>query len=186
MSDKRSAKSKKKPASRPAKPGRKPHSTRSPLPSQPNPTSKTGRPSVYCQALADTICLRLAEGESLRAICEGGNMPNLKTVLGWALDVDHPFYPQYARAREIQAEGRIDEIDDLAKSALSQLKLTEAGECVDPGAVQAIKLLIDTRKWSASKVLPKIYGDKLEVKTDTKFVPLTELAGRVASEPEEE
>ena len=40
--------------------------------------------NLYTPALADTICKRIAEGESLRAICRDPGMPSEGTVRGWA------------------------------------------------------------------------------------------------------
>ncbi len=37
---------------------------------------KKGRPSLYTEALAAKICRRLAEGETLRAICRDKAMPD--------------------------------------------------------------------------------------------------------------
>jgi hypothetical protein len=37
---------------------------------------KGGRPSDYCAEIAMTICDRLADGESLRAICADAEMPD--------------------------------------------------------------------------------------------------------------
>ncbi len=41
---------------------------------------KKGRPSLYTEALAADICRRLAEGETLRAICRDKAMPDKATV----------------------------------------------------------------------------------------------------------
>jgi hypothetical protein len=57
---------------------------------------------------------------------------------------------------------------------------------VDPAAVAAIKLLIDIRKWAASKVFPKVYGDKLEIEEKQKFIPLCELAKLLENDPGDE
>ena len=113
-------------------------------------------------------------------------MPDVMTVLGWAMDPEHDFYLQYKEARVKQAELKIDDIDDLAKSALTKVKMTPFGESIDPAAVAAIRLIIDVRKWSASKVFPKVYGDKLELEQKQQFIPLSELADRIAGEPEDE
>jgi len=56
----------------------------------------------------------------------------------------------YARARDLQARALADET----------LTISDAAE---PETVQVAKLRTDTRKWLASKHLPKVYGDKLEV-----------------------
>ncbi len=42
-----------------------------------------GRPTRYTPKVAADICTRLAEGESLRAICKDDAMPGLRTVMGW-------------------------------------------------------------------------------------------------------
>ncbi len=44
---------------------------------------KTGRPSRYTEAVASKICTRLAEGESLRRICDDPKLPAYRTVLDW-------------------------------------------------------------------------------------------------------
>jgi hypothetical protein len=117
-------------------------------------TRKVGRPSLYTEALAAEICRRLAEGESLRAICTDKAMPAISTVMGWLFDGKHDdFSAQYARAREAQAELRADEITDIADGV-------EHGASE---AVQAARLRVDARKWIAAKLLPKRYGDKLDL-----------------------
>ncbi len=81
-------------------------------------SKKKGRPSLYTEALAAEICRRLAEGESLRAICADKAIPGISTVMGWLFDGNHgEFSEQYARAREAQAEIRADEIVDIADDA---------------------------------------------------------------------
>ena len=49
---------------------------------------KIGRPSLYTEALAAKICRRLAEGESLRAICADKAMPgiSIEARLGFSPD----------------------------------------------------------------------------------------------------
>ncbi len=110
-----------------------------------------GRPSDFTQDAADTICERLALGESLRAICSEDGMPRMPAVMRW-LDKNEGFRNQYARAREIQAEYFFDEAIEIADE-------TDADEAVK---VSRAKLRVDTRKWAASKLAPKKYGDKTE------------------------
>jgi hypothetical protein len=113
-----------------------------------------GRPSDYTPAIADEICTRLANGESLRAICASDRddfIPHIGTVLRW-VGQHEDFREQYARAREIQAETMADEIIGIADDA-----------DIDAGAgVAKARLQVDARKWVASKLLPKKYGDKLQ------------------------
>ena len=73
-----------------------------------------GRPSDYNEDIATTICDRLADGESLRAICASAGMPNKATVFRW-IGSHEEFREQYQWARELQADdilGRILEIAD--------------------------------------------------------------------------
>ena len=73
-----------------------------------------GRPSDYNEDIATTICDRLADGESLRAICASAGMPNKATVLRW-IGNHEKFREQYQWARQLQADdilGRILEIAD--------------------------------------------------------------------------
>lgn len=123
-----------------------------------------GRPSTFTQAVADAICDRLAEGESLRAICADESMPNRATVFRW-LAADQSFSDQYARAREEQAEALADDIVAIADEAEVRT-LGEGDEVVialDPTAIARNRLRVDARKWVAAKLLPKKYGDRVEV-----------------------
>jgi hypothetical protein len=55
--------------------------------------------STFSQEIADLICNRMANGESLRAICRDEGMPAASTVCLWAAN-DKTFAEQYARARD--------------------------------------------------------------------------------------
>ena len=112
-----------------------------------------GRPSKYSDKLADLICERIADGESLRTICAAGDMPSRATVFRW-LDAEEnaKFRDQYARAREASAEADADDVGHYARAAAR-------GE-IEPAAARAA---IDGLKWSAGKRAPKKYGDKLDL-----------------------
>lgn len=120
-----------------------------------------GRPSLYDQEIADTICNLLAEGKSLREICRADDTPHVATVCRW-LNTHEEFSEQYARAREAQAETLFDEIIHIADSE-SGVTVVDAEK--DPTAVmetvQRARLRIDARKWAASKMNSKRYGDKV-------------------------
>lgn len=105
----------------------------------------------FSQAVADVICERLTEGESLRAVCRSKGMPGLATVIRW-LEANLGFRAQYARAREAQAHAIADECQAIADGA-------RGGTNAD---IQAARLRVDTRKWFASKLFPKVYGDRIQ------------------------
>ena len=83
----------------------------------------------------------------------------------------------YARARELQADFIADQIIDISNDKTGDTMIIykdgEPIEVEDKEFVSRSKLKIDARKWIASKLKPKKYGDKLEV--DQK----TELSGKI-------
>lgn len=113
-------------------------------PLKPKPL-KRGRPTAMTQDVRKEICIRLADGESLRRICEDPGMPSRETVRK-ALRDDPEFVVQYARAREEQAETYADETIEIADTE---------------GDPQRARVRIDARKWAASKLAPKKYGDRV-------------------------
>lgn len=120
-----------------------------------------GRPTLYCQETADIICERLAEGESLRAICREDAMPAKATVFRW-LTLHAEFADQYARARQEQAETLADEIVSISDEEFTTTKQfgDETQVVYDSTAVARNRLRVDARKWVASKLKPKTYGDR--------------------------
>ena len=109
----------------------------------------TGRPSGYSDKIANTICERMSNGESVRKICSSPDMPAMSTVFKW-LNEKEGFSEQYARAREAQADKYADELVDIADEGSNE-------------DAQILRLRMDARKWAASKLAPKKYGDKLDL-----------------------
>ena len=129
-----------------------------------------GRPSIYTDDLADEICQRIADGQSVREICRADDMPAMSTVFRWLSDPRYiTFREQYARAVEARAEYHADEILDIADDGTNDWmeRFGKDGESlgwsVNGEAVQRSKLRIDSRKWLLSKLMPKKYGDKLDL-----------------------
>lgn len=123
------------------------------------------RPTGYNQKIADIICERISDGESLRAICREESMPSKSSVFKW-LGMHKEFSDQYARAKEEQAETLADEIVSIADEEETFIKNHDGGTTevtFDSVAVARNRLRIDARKWVASKLKPKKYGDKLGV-----------------------
>lgn len=84
---------------------------------------RSGRPSLYSDNIADEICRKLADGESLIAICRAEHLPAESTVRGWALDDLNGFFAKYARARDIGIEHELDEVKEISDTILSGKKL---------------------------------------------------------------
>lgn len=138
-----------------------------------------GRPSDYSEELTDEICEKLAAGESLRAICSLEEFPAERTVYYW-LESKPDFLQKYARAREQQADYYVAQIVDIAdKTQLGEivtLKADGSEERKIADMIEHRRLQVDARKWAASKLAPKKYGDKQQLE-----VPgLVDLAGELA------
>lgn len=133
-----------------------------------------GRPSEFSSEAADEICERLARGESLRAICsdeESGWLPSERTVHRW-LNANEEFRQQYVRAREVQADTLVDEIIDIADGKIA-VTLGKEEVLSDP---TRDRLRMDARKWVASKLAPKKYGEAVQMKhTDADGGPVQQV-----------
>ena len=111
------------------------------------------RPTSFNEALAESICLKIADGDSLRTICASDEYPDRSTVFRWLADpANAEFRDHYARAREASAHADADDIAHYARQA--------ADGKIEPAAATAA---INGLKWSAGKRMPKVYGDKVAV-----------------------
>jgi hypothetical protein len=128
---------------------------------------------AFSQEIADSICAELAAGKSLRAVCREPGMPSPQSVLRW-IDADPIFAEQYTRARTAGYHLLADEIIEISDDECTMVRRDKHGpkdaegdgmtEVVfDATAVARNRLRVDSRKWMLSKMLPKIYGDKLDL-----------------------
>lgn len=123
---------------------------------------RLGRPPKS-QTVKNQVCEYIAEGKTIKQIMKLPGMPVRSTINDWRLK-DAEFSNQYARARQIQADIHIEEIEELSHNLYTQSQDAYDDENVrhkPPSSemVAALKLLVDTRKWIASKAFPKVYGD---------------------------
>ena len=126
-----------------------------------------GRPSTFTEEMAAEICKRIAEGESLQSICKDPSIVGEPTVYHW-IDKFPAFGKAYVRAREAQAEHYAQEIVEIADTD------------PDPGRARN---RIDARKWYASKVKPKVYGDKVLHSGDEDKPVLVKIERVIVDEP---
>lgn len=108
----------------------------------------------------------MCDGESCRSILDNADrnlLPAYTTFLEW-VEADDELAKHYARAMELRAEKLFDEIIEIADSSNADIDVTDDGKLVVIGeAVTRSKLRVDARKWALSKMMPKKYGDKIEV-----------------------
>lgn len=127
---------------------------------------KAGRPRSYRSALAEEICQRLADGETLRQICVEEHMPTRSTVFLWIQQDTEGFSDRYKSAREFHLESLSDDIVGLADVCRegTKTKTTKDGiETTTGDMVERARLQVDARKWLLSKLRPEKYGDKTAV-----------------------
>ena len=123
---------------------------------QKKPKHPGGRPTTYTLELGNRICELISTSSiGLYTLCKNTkDFPSPSTIRLWRL-YNEEFSARYARAKLSQADILAEDCLDLADNSTSE------NSTVD-------RLRIDTRKWLASKLLPKQYGDKmlLEQKTE--------------------
>ena len=129
------------------------------------PKNKGGQPTKYNQDIAETLCVRLGSGESLKAICQDDDMPSQSVVYLW-LNRHPEFLEMYTRAREEQAETHADEIVSIADETPKTKEIRDKDGNViditlDSSFIAWQKQRIEARKWNAAKQRPKKYGDRV-------------------------
>lgn len=140
-----------------------------------------GRPSDYTPERAAQLCDYLSSGMSLRTACAQKNMPEKATVFRW-LSLSNPkpwaqdFRDQYARAKEEAADALVEEMLDIADDTSGDTQIIKSKKgneypVLNSEFAQRSRIRIDTRKWIASKLKPKKYGDKLDVTSGGKELP---------------
>lgn len=108
---------------------------------------------------AELICAFVAEGHSLREWCRLHSFAH-NTVGGW-LDEDEARCDQYARARQARADKLAEEILAISDDGSNDTYVDDDGKPrTDHDVVARSRLRVDSRKWLASKMYPKMYGDR--------------------------
>ena len=124
--------------------------------------------------------MMLSEGMSLRQILKAdtvGKLPAQSTIYEWL--IRHPlFAEQYARAREEQADTLADEIISIADEQPEVIAVTDKHGALiehklDGAFLQWQKNRIEARKWTAMKLKPKKYGDRMAVEGVEGGAPIT-------------
>ena len=108
--------------------------------------------------IQEKVITEIQTGRSLRQVCGDEGMPNFRTVQRWIVS-DGQFAVRYARARTAQADTLFDRMEAVE-------------EAVSAGTMDshAARVVLDSMRWRASKLAPKIYGDRLDVSvSDTRI-----------------
>lgn len=126
---------------------------------------KQGRPTKYNLKLGQEICDAIAStSKGTKKLCaEHSHWPCQDTLFTW-LRTYPEFSEQYAQAKVCQIELLVDEIIEISDDASQDQHMNELGALVsNPSAINRARLKVDTRKWLASKLVPKVYGNKIDI-----------------------
>lgn len=123
---------------------------------------KMGRPTKYTPELRNRICAWVADGNSLRSAARQDWCVHMDTLQDW-LTKHTDFSVQYARACQERAHALAEETLEIADDTSEDFVPDKEGNLkVNNEAIQRARLRVDTRKWFASKLFPKVYGEKVQ------------------------
>lgn len=122
-----------------------------------------GRPTKYTRKLAEIICYKIATtNKGIRQLVrENTEFPQASTIFKWRLE-NKEFSDLYLKAKQNQVEVLIDEILEIADDVSHDRVENDNGKIVANNEyVNRSRLRIETRKWLAGKLSPRIYGEKV-------------------------
>ena len=111
--------------------------------------------------IQERVIAEIQTGRSLRQVCKEEGMPDFRTVQRWIVS-DANFAVKYARARMAQADTLFD-------------RMEEVEEQVSAGTMDshAARVVLDSMRWRAAKLAPKVYGDRLDVSVSDNRISIT-------------
>jgi hypothetical protein len=118
-----------------------------------------GRPSIFCQKIADKIIEQLTEGKSITSICKQSGMPGITTLWNWE-QKNEQFRKDSMRAKSAGTHSLASQCLDIADDMT-----------IDPANK---RVMIDTRIRLIGKWNSKEYGDKLDVTSRDEAPPITQ------------
>lgn len=131
-----------------------------------------GRPTDYNAEIASRICELVATTPyGLQKLCDMYDwMPDMSSIYLWKFKHES-FSQQYLQAKEAQIDLVMDELDSVLDENLRYYMDDKGNEKIDPPSASIAIAKANNRKWHASKLRPRKYGDsklltELEDKTD--------------------
>ena len=118
----------------------------------------------------DLVLARVASGELLSEVCSDPDFPSLNSVHRLLVN-DARFFEKYMAAQRLRT---LEDLDRLQRTAdAGQLVLTRQEVAVDPDSgeekvtniyeqedVQRSKLRVETVKWRAERLFPRVFGQQ--------------------------
>lgn len=121
---------------------------------------------VIGEATVKAIIQRIADGETMTAICRGEGMPTYSRLMT-RINQSCSLVAALARARETHYNRLADELLDIAEDGTNDYVEREGRNgkvfvALDDEHVRRSQLRIDARKWLLSRLLPAKFGDRVE------------------------
>ena len=133
---------------------------------------KVGRPKIdYTPELAEEICYAVScSSKGIKQLCkEYENWPSHDTIYSW-LAKHKDFSDSYMRAKCLQVQVIVDEILEISDDTSSDTIINDDGKStVNHEHINRSRLRVDSRKWVAAKLCPRLYGDKDDALVSLKF-----------------
>lgn len=154
-----------------------------------------GRPTTYNKpSVIAYICEKIAcSSYGLHRILKDAKksdvrVPSLGEIMQWLHD-DTEFAEKYRIAKQYQADFMVDELIDIADDArndfMASIDPKNPGYSANGEHIARTKLRLDTRKWCASKLRPKKYGEHSSIDINQEITLATlsidQLQSRLAS-----
>jgi hypothetical protein len=120
---------------------------------------RIGPKSKFTLKLAEEICDRVSNDETLRSICSDPHMPSPVTIWNWQRK-----HPEFREAYDQAQRNRAHAIADEASETRKQLWVS------DMSAVRA-NALLNIIKWETAVRNPAVYGGKAMAEPETESEP---------------
>jgi len=125
--------------------------------------TKTMNTKNYTRELSDKLLAKVASGQTVSGAARTMKL-SPHTVWHWRRRNYDNFIERLQEAQEACVEKLVDEIIDIADDKSRDLKTdAKGGQKIDWEVVARSKIRIDARKWIASVVNPRKYGEKIAV-----------------------
>lgn len=128
----------------------------------------TGRPAIeYTEEIGNRICHLIAiTPRSLKRICEENpDLPHVDTIYTWRVKYK-TFSDKYFEAKRQQAILLAEETLEISDDGTNDFMLGKDGqEILNSEHVQRSKLRVATRQWHAARLMPKLFGDRVQTET---------------------
>ena len=129
------------------------------------PVSRRGRHCTYTDDLAEEICERIGNGDTLRKIGSDPRMPSAATICRWVGKYPE-FKIMYDAALIAKFDERTKDLEDIAADAKNDYDVVApAAENAIPTvrlnkeAIERSKLRVSVLQWIMAKELPHKYGE---------------------------